>query len=432
MKVSYYSLGCKVNLYESEAIVNTFIENGFELSTFHDVCDVYIINTCTVTQTSDAKSRKIIRQAIKRNPDAITCVMGCYSQTHLAEVKEIIGVDVVVGTHNRSLLYPLAMEQMQKKHPHIQIQDIHQVKEYEELKIKRFNNKTRGFVKIEDGCNNYCTYCAIPYARGPVRSRLAEDVIEEIQTLSDQGTKEIVLTGINTAAYGFDLNGYTFADLLRDILTKVPNLGRIRISSIEATEINAELLAILAQYQEKFCAHFHIPLQSGANQVLKKMARKYDLAYYQAKIDQIRHIFPNVNITTDMMVGFSGETALDHEEAMQFIQRIGYGEMHIFPYSKRPGTKAYHYPDEVDDVTKKFRTNEAISIAQDMALQYRQQFLHEVVEVLVEKVDKNIAYGHTSHYLQVSFDAKNYKQNDLVKVKITKIGYPISKGEIYL
>lgn len=429
MKVSYYSLGCKVNLYESEAIVNQFLDHGFTLSAFHDVCDVYIVNTCTVTQTSDAKSRKMIRQAIKRNADAIVCVMGCYAQTHLEEIKEILGVDVVVGTHNRSLLFPLALEALEQKRPNISISDIQEVKEYEELKIKRFNNKTRGFVKIEDGCNNYCTYCAIPYARGPVRSRQKQDVIEEIQILTDQGMKEIVLTGINTAAYGLDFEAYTFADLLRDIVKEVSNLGRVRISSIEVTEISDELLAIIGENKEKFCNHFHIPLQSGSANVLKKMARKYDLTFYKEKIDKIRAIFPDVNITTDMMVGFSGETESDFKEVLEFIDLIQFGEMHIFPYSKRPGTKAFHYKEEVNDISKKVRVNTALQKAKEMALDYRKQFIDSVVEVVVEKVEGQKAYGHSSNYLQVTFPAFGAKQNDLVKVKVTKAAYPISQGE---
>lgn len=429
MKVSYYSLGCKVNLYESEAIVNQFIDSGFTLGAFHDVCDVYIINTCTVTQTSDAKSRKMIRQAIKRNPNAICCVMGCYAQTHLEEVKEILGVDVVVGTHNRSLLFPLALEALEQKQPNFTMTDIQEVKEYEELKIKRYNNKTRGFVKIEDGCNNYCTYCAIPYARGPVRSRQKQDVIEEIQILTNQGMKEIVLTGINTAAYGIDFEGYSFADLLRDIVKEVSNLGRIRISSIEVTEISDSLLAIIGENKEKFCNHFHIPLQSGSSNVLKKMARKYDLTFYKEKIEKIRTIFPDVNITTDMMVGFSGESDTDFKEVLEFITSIQFGEMHIFPYSKRPGTKAYHYKDEVNDITKKVRVNEALQKAKEMALDYRKLFVDATVEVVVEKIEGQQAYGHSSNYLSVSFPAHGAKQNDFVQVKLTKAGYPISQGE---
>ena len=430
MKVSYYSLGCKVNLYESEAIVNEFIENGFELTNFDDICDIYIINTCTVTKTSDAKSRKIIRQAIKKNPNAVICVMGCYSQLHPDEVKQIEGVDVIVGTSNRIMLYPLAMSALEKKNPQVLIQDALKTKNYEELKIKRFNNKTRGFIKIEDGCNNFCTYCAIPYARGPVRSRNHQDVIDEIKLLTEQGTKEIVLTGINTAAYGSDLKDYTFAKLLEDIVKNVPNLGRIRISSIEATEITDELLSIIAENREKFCNHFHIPLQSGSDKILQKMARKYNLDYYRKKIQRIRQLFPGVNITTDVMVGFSGETNEDFNDIKNFIHEIKFGEMHVFPYSKRPGTKAYTYPDEVDEITKKVRVNELLLVNEQNALAYRQNFVGTVQEVIIEKIENGKAFGHTSNYMDIEFDALDSKVNDLVQVEIIEAGYPISIGKL--
>lgn len=430
MKVSYYSLGCKVNLYESEAIVNEFIENGFELTNFDDICDIYIINTCTVTKTSDAKSRKIIRQAIKKNPNAVICVMGCYSQLHPDEVKQIEGVDVIVGTSNRIMLYPLAMSALEKKNPQVLIQDVLKTKNYEELKIKRFNNKTRGFIKIEDGCNNFCTYCAIPYARGPVRSRNHQDVIDEIKLLTEQGTKEIVLTGINTAAYGSDLKDYTFAKLLEDIVKNVPNLGRIRISSIEATEITDELLLIIAENREKFCNHFHIPLQSGSDKILQKMARKYNLDYYRKKIQRIRQLFPGVNITTDVMVGFSGETNEDFNDIKNFINEIKFGEMHVFPYSKRPGTKAYTYPDEVDEITKKVRVNELLLVNEQNALAYRQNFVGTVQEVIIEKIENGKAFGHTSNYMDIEFDALDSKVNDLVQVEIIEAGYPISIGKL--
>lgn len=430
MKVSYYSLGCKVNLYESEAIVNEFIENGFELTNFDDICDIYIINTCTVTKTSDAKSKKIIRQAIKKNPNAVICVMGCYSQLHPDEVKQIEGVDVIVGTSNRIMLYPLAMSALEKKNPQVLIQDALKTKNYEELKIKRFNNKTRGFIKIEDGCNNFCTYCAIPYARGPVRSRNHQDVIDEIKLLTEQGTKEIVLTGINTAAYGSDLKDYTFAKLLEDIVKNVPNLGRIRISSIEATEITDELLSIIAENREKFCNHFHIPLQSGSDKILQKMARKYNLDYYRKKIQRIRQLFPGVNITTDVIVGFSGETNEDFNDIKNFINEIKFGEMHVFPYSKRPGTKAYTYPDEVDEITKKVRVNELLLVNEQNALAYRQNFVGTVQEVIIEKIENGKAFGHTSNYMDIEFDALDSKVNDLVQVEIIEAGYPISIGKL--
>lgn len=429
MKVSYHSLGCKVNLYESEAIINQFIDNGFTLGDFNEPCDVYIINTCSITAVSDAKSRKIIRQAIRRNENAVVAVMGCYAQLKPDDIKAIEGVDVLVGTNNRHLLYPLVISAIESKGKEFLVDDIMSVKEYEEVKIKRYNNKTRGFVKIQDGCDNYCSYCTIPYARGHVRSRKQEDIIEEIQTLTDQGMKEIILTGINTASYGSDFNNYDFADLLADIVNKVSNLGRLRISSIEITDITDKLINTIKNNNQYFCNHFHIPLQGGTDATLKRMYRKYDIAYYENKINLLKQTFPNVNITTDIMVGFSGETDEDFKETIEFVRKIRYGDIHVFPYSRRPKTKAYHFPDIVNDITKQYRVNELLRLNEVLALQYREGFVGKVVEVIVEVVNNNIAHGHSSEYLEVEFKG-DVKANDLVSVKITEAGYPVSKGVI--
>lgn len=429
MRVSYHSLGCKVNLYESEAIVNNFIDNGFELGEFNEVCDVYIINTCSITEVSDSKSRKIIRQAIRRNENAVVAVMGCYAQLKPEDIKDIEGVDVLVGTNNRHLLYPLVMKTLESKIGNVLVDDILSVKEYEEVKIKRYNNKTRGFVKIQDGCDNYCSYCTIPYARGHVRSRKQEDVISEIQTLTDQGMKEIILTGINTASYGNDFKDYDFADLLKDIVTKVNGLGRVRISSIEVTEISNKLIDVIKVNKELFCNHFHIPLQGGADETLKRMYRKYDIKFYEDKINKIRNTFMNVNITTDIMVGFSGETEDDFNNTLDFVANIGFGDIHVFPYSRRPKTKAYSFPDIVNDITKQMRVNELLRLNEENALKYRKKFVGEIVEVIVEKVKNKIAYGHSSEYLEVKF-VGDVNANDFVKVKITEAGYPVSNGVI--
>ena len=427
MKVSYHSLGCKVNLYESEAIVNQFIDNGFELGDFNDECDVYIINTCSVTSVSDAKSRKIIRQAIKRNDNAVVAVMGCYAQLKPEDIKGIEGVDVLVGTNNRHLLYPLVMKTIESKHGNTIVEDILSVKEYEEVKINRYNNKTRGFVKIQDGCDNYCSYCTIPYARGHVRSRKKEDVISEIQILAAHGMKEIILTGINTASYGSDFDGYDFADLLEDIVKKVKGKIRLRISSIEVTEITDKLIKVIKDNEEYFCRHFHIPLQGGADSTLKRMYRKYNLDFYKNKINLLRQYFPNVNITTDIMVGFSGETDQDYNDTLDFVRNIQFGDIHVFPYSRRPETKAYNFPDIVNNVTKQFRVNKLINVNEIEALKYRESFVGKTVDVIIEKVQDNIAFGHSSEYLEVKFTG-DVKQNDLVKVEIIEAGYPLSKG----
>ncbi len=429
MKVSYYSLGCKVNEYESVAIINEFMDNGFELVGFQEKADVAIINTCTVTNTSDSKSRKIIRQAVKNNQNGVVAVMGCFAQLNPLQVKEIEGVDIILGTKNRHLLYSLAIDALKTKNPKFIIEDISKNRDYEEIKINRYNNHTRGFIKIEDGCDNFCSYCAIPYARGRVRSRLPEDVINEISHLSQNGMKEVVLTGINTGAYGKDLNGYSFENLLSDLVSRVDNLPRIRISSLEMTEITDGLLNIINVHKDKFCNHFHIPLQGGANNTLKRMNRKYTTEEYKEKINKIRNVFPDANITTDVMVGFPGETASDFEETKKFIDSINYGEMHVFPYSRRPNTRAYDFVDQVDDTTKKFRTNELLNLSREKAIEFRKQFVGKRVEVLVEKVQNGICYGHSSNYLNVKFESITAKNNDLVLVELTDYNYPISSGK---
>ena len=428
MKISYCSLGCKVNLYETEAIINEFIEKGYQLVDFNDISDVYLINTCTVTAIADSKSRKMIRQATKKNPTAVVAVMGCFSQLNSEIVKNIPGVDIVIGTSNRHQLVQLIEECLTSRKKSYFITHYKEIKEYEELKIKHFSHKTRGFVKIQDGCNNFCSYCTIPYARGQIRSRKPEDVISEIALLTQQGMKEIVLTGINTGTYGKDFSNYSFSDLLVAIVEKVPNLGRIRISSIEATEISDELLATMSENKDHFCLHLHVPLQAGSDPILKRMNRKYNLEEYKAKIEKIRAYFPTINITTDCLAGFHGETEENFKSAKAFIHSMNYGEIHVFPFSPRPNTVAFTLDHPIDAATKKARVNELLALNHEKALEYRQQFVGEVVEVIVEKNEKGIAFGHSSNYLEVEFPSLTAKPNDCCQVKIIKANYPISKG----
>ena len=427
MKISYYSLGCKVNLYECESIVNKFIENGFTLGKFDEKCDVYLINTCSITEVSDAKSRKIIRQAIKQNNDAVVAVMGCYAQLKPEDIKKIPGVSVLIGTSNRDKIYDLIIDFLNNKNPIYCVDEILNVREYEELKLKCINDKTRGFVKIEDGCDNYCSYCTIPYARGHVRSRDKNNIIEEIQILTNQGIKEIVLTGINTGHYGKELSNYDFSDLLADICENVKGLGKLRISSIEMTEITLKLLNTIKKYNNHFCNQFHIPLQGGCDNTLIRMNRKYNCSQFLDKINLIRSYFENVNITTDYMAGFSGETDLDFEASLKFIEKVGFGEMHIFPYSRRPRTKAYNFDGIVNPIVKKERVNKLLELNKQKALEYRNNFLHKEVEVLVEKEINGLLFGHTSNYLEVLFSG-NCQINEYARVMINDVDYPICKG----
>ena len=435
--IAYMSLGCKVNLYESVAIVNMFIENGFTLVDFSEVASIYIINTCTVTQTSDSKSKKMIRQAAKKNPKAIICVMGCYSQLNPSEALNIPNVNIVTGSSNRLDLYNKAMELFNSQDYDKKIQLTDEYKElncFEELSVNCYHDKTRGFVKIQDGCENFCSYCTIPFSRGLFRSRDKYSIINEIQTLTNNGMKEIVLTGINTGAYGKDFSDYNFPKLLTDICESVSNLGRLRISSIEATEVDDNLLNVMKKYEKHFCMHLHIPLQGGCDEILKKMNRKYDLAFYSKVIDNVRSYFPLINITADILIGFNGETDELFRKSFAFIESLNYGETHVFPYSPRPKTKAYleskkiNFKDQVDSISKKYRVNELLQLNERNALKYRKEFLGKEVEVIVEKIENGIAFGHSSNYLEVAFNAKSCKDNDLVNVIITEVGYPVLKG----
>lgn len=441
-KISYLSLGCKVNLYESVAIINKFLENGFTLVDFGGEADVTIINTCTVTQMSDQKSRKMIRQAIKASPNGIICVMGCYSQLNPEEASNIPGVSIVVGASNRHLLYDLAIEKLNNKYNNIdnisdftvinKCQPYDEIISYEDLSVDHYDNKTRGFVKIQDGCENFCSYCTIPYSRGKFRSRNKESVIEEIKNLSNHNMKEIVLTGINTGAYGKDLNNYSFPSLLKDIIKEVPNLGKLRISSIEITEVTDELINTIKDNKEHFCNHLHIPLQGGSDYILEKMNRKYNTSYYLDRINYVRSLLPDINITADVLVGFNGETNELFEDAYDFIDKVSFGETHIFPYSPRVRTKAYiesqklKFKDRIDGITLKSRVNKLIDLNKKNALKYREQFLGKQLTVLVEKVKDGICFGHTSNYLEVKFLSNDNFENDLVDVIITDAGYPVS------
>ena len=449
MKINYMSLGCKVNLYETVAIINKFIDNGFKLVDFNEQSDVTIINTCTVTQTSDSKSRKIIRQAAKNNPNAIICVMGCYSQLNSDEAASIDGVDIVVGTSNRHLIYDLVIDLINKKLESNQniynkdsssvinkCEDYECLKTYEDLSLDRYDNKTRAFVKIQDGCENFCSYCTIPYSRGYFRSRNKDSVIEEIKTLTKCNTKEIVLTGINTGAYGKDFENYNLSHLLLDIIKEVPDCGRIRISSIEITEVTDELISTIKNNKKYFCNHLHIPLQGGSDYILKKMNRKYDTKYYMDRIAYVRKELPFVNITADILCGFNGETDELFEDAYKFISEVSFGETHIFPYSPRVKTKAYEeskklgFKDRINGTVLKERTRKLLELNKVKAIEYRKNFIDSIQEVLVETVSNGVCFGHTSNYLQVSFKSNTHEENDLVKVKITKIGYPVCEGVI--
>lgn len=430
--VAFHTLGCKVNHYETEGIWRMFMDQGYERVDFDHDSDVYVINTCTVTNSGDKKSRQIIRRAVRNNPDAIVCVTGCYAQTSPGEILEIPGVDIVVGTQDRKQMIQYIEEHKKTKEPINGVSNIMKNRVFEEMDVPEFTDRTRASLKIQEGCNNFCTFCIIPWSRGLLRSRDPESVLSQAQKLVEAGYKEIVLTGIHTAGYGEDLNDYNFASLLRDLETKVTGLERIRISSIEASQITDEVIEVLDQ-SEKIVRHLHIPLQSGSDSVLKRMRRKYSTQFYYQKVEKIRKALPDLAITSDVIVGFPGETEEEFMETYNFIKQVGYSELHVFPFSRRTGTPAARMEDQVDEEIKNERVQRMIDLSEALARKYASRYEDEVLEVIPEErapeeENPNVLVGYTDNYLKVKFEGTPDMIGKIVRVKITKSGYPYNEG----
>ncbi|MBR2891801.1 MAG: tRNA (N(6)-L-threonylcarbamoyladenosine(37)-C(2))-methylthiotransferase MtaB [Bacilli bacterium] len=420
MKFLISSLGCKVNIYESEAVAFDLKNRGWEIDEVNP--DVVIINTCTVTQMSDVKSRKLIRQLIRKHPNAICVVMGCYSQLDSNNVSLIDGVDIVIGTNNRKNIYELIEEYRLFKKPINKVIDSKAYTTFEDLRLNELSIHTRGFVKVQDGCENFCSYCAIPYSRGPIKSRPLESVISEIKDLVDSGVKEIVLAGINTGTYGKDLESITLAKLIDEIIEKVPNLYRVRLSSIELMEITDELLDVLKKHEDKIANHLHIPLQSGCDETLIRMNRKYLMKDYFEKIGLIRSMFNDIAITTDCLAGFVGETLEEFNTTYNNIIKLGFADCHIFPYSKRLNTKAYDLPNHLDPSIIKERAHKLQTLAKELKLKYYNQFIGTVQSVLMEQLKNGYWYGHTSNYLEVKVKDNSINlTNQVVRVRLIKV-----------
>ncbi|TLS39353.1 tRNA (N(6)-L-threonylcarbamoyladenosine(37)-C(2))-methylthiotransferase MtaB [Pseudalkalibacillus caeni] len=431
--VAFHTLGCKVNHYETEAIWQLFKEQGYERSEFEDTSDVYVINTCTVTNTGDKKSRQVIRRAIRKNPNAVICVTGCYAQTSPAEIMAIPGVDVVVGTQDRAKMLDYIEQYKNERQPINGVSNIMKAKVYEELEVPAFTDRTRASLKIQEGCNNFCTFCIIPWARGLLRSRDPEAVVKQAQQLVDAGYKEIVLTGIHTAGYGEDLKDYNFAQLLSDLDEKVKGLKRIRISSIEASQVTDEVIDVLNR-SDKIVRHLHIPLQSGSDSVLKRMRRKYSMDMFAEKLEKLKKALPGLAITSDVIVGFPGETEEEFQETYDFVAKHKFSELHVFPFSKRTGTPAARMEDQVDEDVKNERVHRLIELSNQLAKQYASDYENEVLEVIPEEQykedpDSGLYVGYTDNYMKVKFQATEDMIGKIVKVKITKAGYPYSEGQ---
>lgn len=388
------TLGCKVNAYESNFIKKTMLENGFFYTDKIIKADIIIVNTCTVTNTADSKCRKLIRKLKRENESAIFAVLGCSVQNNLESYKEM-DIPILLGNSKKSEIANIIKNYIETKENYHYIFGNRDL-EFEDMRINDFNH-TRAFIKIEDGCDNFCTYCIIPFVRGKCRSKDFELIIKEANDLVKNGHQEIVLTGIHTGAY--DNNGHDLVDVIKE-LAKINELKRIRLSSVEITELNDKFMNMLKD-TPKFCDHLHIPLQAGSNEILEKMHRKYDLNYFENKIKEIRSIRPLIAITTDIIVGFPEETDEMFLSTYEFSKKIAFSKIHVFPYSKRDGTVASN-TNQVDDSVKTKRVQKLLELSNILECEYESKFINKEVEVLIEEVKENESIGHTSNYLKVS------------------------------
>ncbi|MBO8164121.1 MAG: tRNA (N(6)-L-threonylcarbamoyladenosine(37)-C(2))-methylthiotransferase MtaB [Brevibacillus sp.] len=430
--VAFYTLGCKVNSYETEAIWQLFKAHGYRRADFEsDTADVYVINTCTVTNTGDKKSRQVIRRAIRRNPEAIVAVTGCYAQTSPGEIAAIPGVDIIVGTQGREKLIEYVEQIRAERQPINAVGNIMKAREFEELDVPSFTDRTRASLKIQEGCNNFCTFCIIPWARGLMRSRKPESVLAQARKLVDAGYMEIVLTGIHTGGYGEDLPDYNLAKLLVD-LHQVDGLKRIRISSIEASQLTDEVLQVIDQ-SDKVCRHLHVPLQAGDDDVLKRMRRKYTTAQFYERMLKVREALPGVAITTDVIVGFPGETDEQFQNGYDFIKKIEFAELHVFPYSMRTGTPAARMPDQVPDEIKRERVAKLLELNQELTLAYANRFVGEVLEVIPERPYKEdpksgLMMGYSDNYLNLVFPGSEELIGKVCRVRLDQPGSEYCHG----
>lgn len=427
--VAFHTLGCKVNHYETEAIWQLFKDANYERVEFETNADVFVINTCTVTNTGDKKSRQIIRRAIRQNPDAVVCVTGCYAQTSSAEIMEIPGVDIVVGTQDRHKLLDYIQQFQDERQPINGVGNIMKNRTYEELEVPYFTDRTRASLKIQEGCNNFCTFCIIPWARGLMRSRDPEKVVEQATQLVNSGYKEIVLTGIHTGGYGQDLKNYNLAQLLRDLDT-IEGLERIRISSIEASQLTDEVIDVIGN-SNKVVRHLHIPLQSGSDDVLKRMRRKYTMAHFSERLTKLHQALPDLAVTSDVIVGFPGESEDEFQETYDFIVNHHFSELHVFPYSPRIGTPAARMDNQIDEETKNVRVHKLISLSNQLAKEYASKFEDEVLEVIPEEMgeEPHTLVGYADNYMKVRFEGDDSLIGQIVKVKIVKANYPVNEGK---
>jgi len=418
-KVALHNLGCKVNAYETEAMQEMLEKNGYEIVPFKEGADIYVINTCTVTNMADRKSRQMLHRAKKLNPDAIVVAAGCYVQAkeENGEVDECI--DIIIGNNRKKDLIEI-LEAFEKGRVKREVIDINHTKEYEEMRLGKTAEHTRAYIKVQDGCNQFCTYCIIPYARGRVRSRKREDVIKEVTTLAKNGYKEVVLTGIHLSSYGVDLENESLLSLILAV-HDVEGIRRIRLGSLEPRIITEEFVKTIADLP-KMCPHFHLSLQSGCDETLRRMNRRYTAKEYYEKCQLLRKYFKNPALTTDIIVGFPGETEEEFAKSKAFVDKVDFYETHVFKYSKRKGTKAAVMENQVPEQIKTLRSNDLLQLDEKKRRKYEETFVGTEVEVLMEESvlqdGKIVQVGHTKEYVKIALETDENLQNQLINIRI--------------
>ncbi len=426
-KIATHTLGCKVNKYDTEAMVKLFLDNGYEEVDLEDGADVLIINTCSVTNLSEKKSRQIIRKVRSKNKDAIVVTAGCYAQVAPEEVAKLEGVNIIIGTKNRGEAFNLVNNYSFSMGVVNTVSDIMEEKVFEPLDVNEFKDMTRAYLKIQEGCNQYCSYCIIPFARGNIRSRKEEEVIEEVKRLSNFGVKEIVLAGIHIASYGKDLGNTNLLDIIKKV-HMVEGIERIRFSSVEPNLMNESFVSELAKLP-KVCDYFHLSLQSGCDKTLKDMRRKYTSEEYKKSVEIIRKYYKNPSITTDVIVGFPFETDEDFSVSYDFCKEIKFSKIHVFPYSPKKGTKAFDMGDQVSKKVKDDRARVLRELSDDMSQKYIESFLGKTLDVLVEETKGDVSIGHTENYIKVQFEG-NIKSNTIQKVEVLEACSELAIGKM--
>ncbi|HLN65034.1 MAG TPA: tRNA (N(6)-L-threonylcarbamoyladenosine(37)-C(2))-methylthiotransferase MtaB [Symbiobacteriaceae bacterium] len=431
-RVAFTTLGCKVNQYDSEAMMALFRRSGYRIVPFDETADVYVVNTCTVTGRGAAKSRQLIRNAVRRSPLSVVAVAGCYTQTDPDAVAAIPGVSLIIGNQDRDRVVELCEQAARAPEPIRAVNNIWQAREFEELPVDSFTGHTRAVVKIQEGCNIFCTFCIIPYARGKPRSRRPESVVQEVERLANDGFREVVLTGIHLGSYGKDCHGeFTLAQVVEQ-LTHMEGIDRIRLSSLEPKHVSPHLMDLL-EHNPKVCRHLHLSLQSGSQTVLERMKRAYTAREYRAVVEELHRRIPDLGLSTDVIIGFPDETEAEHRESMAFAREMGFNRLHVFPFSPRKGTPAAEMPGQVSKAVKERRTHEMIGLGRELALAFANRFQGQTLQVLTEEeadTEHGWLEGYTDNYIRVRFPGGDELKNCIVPVTITAVEEDVCTGDM--